>query len=99
MNQTTVTDQTLDLHRLELRYAELRVPDALAITRLARSIAVNGQLVPCIAVAGEESALILLDGYRRVAALRQLGKDTAEVALPFQQTCRSICVHLLNKST
>ena len=79
MDHTAATARTLDLHRLELRYAELRVPDALAITRLARSIAVNGQLVPCIAVAGEGNALILLDGYRRVAALRQLGKDTAEV--------------------
>jgi hypothetical protein len=71
MDHTTATARTLDLHRLELRYADLRVPDALAITRLARSIAVNGQLVPCIVVAGEGNALILLDGYRRVAALRQ----------------------------
>ncbi len=39
----------LDLHRLELRYAALRLRDAPAITRLAQSIAVNGQLVPCIA--------------------------------------------------
>jgi ParB family chromosome partitioning protein len=79
MDHTAATAQTLDLHRLELRYAELRVPDTAAITRLAQSIAVNGQLVPCIAVAGEGNAAILLDGYRRVAALRQLGKDTAEV--------------------
>jgi ParB-like chromosome segregation protein Spo0J len=44
---------SLDLHRLELRYASLRLLDAPAIARLAQSIAVNGQLVPCIAVAGE----------------------------------------------
>ncbi|NMQ30025.1 chromosome partitioning protein ParB, partial [Candidatus Accumulibacter phosphatis] len=49
MDQTAATAQTLDLHRLELRYVELRVPDTAAITRLAQSIAVNGQLVPCIA--------------------------------------------------
>jgi ParB family chromosome partitioning protein len=59
---------TLDLHRLELRYASLRLPDPPAITRLARSIAADGQLVPCIAVAGEGQALILVDGYRRIAA-------------------------------
>ena len=70
---------TLDLHRLELRYAPLRLLDAPAIARLAHSIAVNGQLVPCIAVAGEGDAVILVDGYRRVAALRQIGRDTAEV--------------------
>jgi ParB family chromosome partitioning protein len=79
MDHTAATAQTLDLHRLELRYAELRVLDTAAITHLAQSIALNGQLVPCIAVAGEGNSAILLDGYRRVAALRQLGKDTAEV--------------------
>ncbi len=70
---------SLDLHRLELRYAPLRLLDAPAIARLAQSIAVNGQLVPCIAVAGEGDAFILIDGYRRVGALRHLGRDTAEV--------------------
>lgn len=70
---------SLDLHRLDLRYASLRLPDPPAITRLARSIAADGQLVPCIAVAGEGEAFILVDGYRRIAALRHLGRDTAEV--------------------
>ena len=70
---------TLDLHRLELRYASLRLPDPPAITRLARSIAADGQLVPCIVVAGEGQAFILVDGYRRIAALRSLGRDRAEV--------------------
>lgn len=70
---------TLDLHRLDLRYASLRFPDPPAIARLARSIAADGQLVPCIAVTGEGEAFILVDGYRRLAALRHLGRDTAEV--------------------
>jgi hypothetical protein len=70
---------TLDLHRLDLRYAPLRLPDPPAIVRLARSIEADGQLVPCIAVAGEDEAFILVDGYRRIAALRHLGRDTAEV--------------------
>lgn len=70
---------TLDLHRLDLRYAPLRLPVPPAIVRLARSIEADGQLVPCIAVAGEVEAFILVDGYRRIAALRHLGRDTAEV--------------------
>jgi ParB-like chromosome segregation protein Spo0J len=70
---------TLDLHRLDLRYASLHLPDPPAITRLARSIAADGQLVPCIAVTGEGEAFILVDGYRRIAALRHLGRNTAEV--------------------
>jgi ParB/RepB/Spo0J family partition protein len=68
----------VDLHRLELRFAAARLIEPRAVERLARSIERCGQLIPCIAVAepGGEG-LILIDGYRRVAALRRLGRDTA----------------------
>ena len=70
----------LDLHRLELRFAATRISDALAVQRLANSIEANGQLVECVA-AGEPAdvGLVLIDGYRRVAALRRLRRDTALV--------------------
>ena len=70
----------LDLHRLELRFAATRISDALAVQRLANSIEANGQLVECVA-AGEPADVrpVLIDGYRRVAALRRLGRDTASV--------------------
>src|SRR5499427_8344710 len=76
----------LDLHRLDLRFAGARVAEPRAVERIARSIECGGQIVPCIAVAdppvevlkgGER--LVLIDGYRRVAALRRLGRDTARV--------------------
>ena len=76
----------LDLHRLELRFAGARLVEPRAVERIARSIEQGGQIVPCIAVAdppvkaregGER--LVLIDGYRRVAALRRLGRDTARV--------------------
>jgi ParB family transcriptional regulator, chromosome partitioning protein len=76
----------LDLHRLELRFASVRVVDPRIIERMARSIEQGGQIVPCIAVPacpakGLEAAesLVLVDGYRRVAALRRLGRDTVVV--------------------
>jgi ParB-like nuclease domain len=76
----------LDLHRLELRFAAARLVEPRAVERIACSIEVGGQIVPCIAVAeapvtawqGSER-LVLVDGYRRVAALRRLGRDTARV--------------------
>jgi len=70
----------LDLHRLELRFAHLRIVDAPAVQRLANSIEEHGQLVDCVA-AGEpgDSGLVLIDGYRRVAALGRLRRDTAQV--------------------
>ena len=76
----------LDLHRLDLRFARARVAEPLAVERIARSIERGGQIVPCVAVAdppveilqgGER--LVLIDGYRRIAALRRLGRDTARV--------------------
>jgi ParB/RepB/Spo0J family partition protein len=77
----------LDLHRLELRFAASRLVEPRAVARIAHSIERCGQVVPCIVVAvpgtvGER--LVLIDGYRRVAALRRLGRDTASVE---QWTC------------
>jgi len=72
--------EEIDLHRLELRFAGARVVDGSAVERLARSIEAHGQIVPCIAVGdGAAGAVVLVDGYRRVAALRRLGRDTARV--------------------
>ena len=70
----------LDLHRLELRFAAMRIVDAPAVQRLANSIHECGQLVECVAAGDPQAAsLVLIDGYRRVAALRRLGRDTAQV--------------------
>jgi ParB family transcriptional regulator, chromosome partitioning protein len=76
----------LDLHRLDLRFAGARVAEPRAVERIARSIECGGQIVPCIAVAdppvevleGRER-LVLIDGYRRIAALRRVGRDTVRV--------------------
>lgn len=70
----------LELHRLELRFASARLLEPRAVEQLARSIERCGQVIPCIAVpepGGER--LVLVDGYRRIAALRRLGRDTAKV--------------------
>ena len=76
----------LDLHRLELRFAGARLVEPRAVEQLARSIERGGQIVPCIAVSDPPAEardgaerLVLIDGYRRVAALRRLGRDTARV--------------------
>jgi ParB-like chromosome segregation protein Spo0J len=75
----------VDLHLLELRFAGARLIEPQAVERLARSIERDGQIVPCIVVGSNSSAaegaerLVLIDGYRRVAALRRLGRDRASV--------------------
>src|SRR5271168_3020887 len=78
----------LDLHRLELRFADSRLVEPRVVARLAESIERCGQIEPCVVVADPESrdgqggggqALVLIDGYRRVGALRRLGRDTVSV--------------------
>jgi len=70
----------VDLHRLELRFAEARLLEPRSVEALARSIEHSGQLIACIAVPEAGSArLVLVDGYRRILALRRLGRDTAWV--------------------
>ena len=74
--------QTLegDLHRLDLRFAALRIHQPRVVDRLARSIEQDGQLVPVVAVA-EADRWVLVDGYLRIEALRRLARDTARVEL------------------
>src|SRR5262245_6603156 len=77
----------VDLHLLELRFAGARLIEPQAVEKLARSIERDGQIVPCVVVAGAPDSsdanggerLVLIDGYRRVAALRRLGRDRASV--------------------
>lgn len=77
----------VDLHLLELRFAGARLIEPQAVEKLARCIERDGQIVPCIVAAatpdtsdvGGSERLVLIDGYRRVAALRRLGRDRALV--------------------
>jgi len=72
--------EELDLHRLELRYAASRLLEPQAVEQLARSIDKSGQLIPCIGVAAADGErVVLIDGYRRVAALKRLGRDTVYI--------------------
>ncbi len=67
----------LDIHALSRRFATLRLNDPHRLESLRRSIEHNGQLVPVIAVPDEQADLhwVLIDGYRRLTALQQLGED------------------------
>jgi len=94
--------QTLesDLHRLELRFASLRLRQPRMVERLARSIEQNGQLVPVVAVA-EPDRWVLIDGYLRIEALRRLARDTAWVELwdcPLDQALLIVLVRVQGRT-
>ena len=71
---------TLELHQLDLRYEKLRTRKPEAERKLVASLAEIGQQVPVVVVRGEgPEQFVLVDGYKRVRALRRLGQDLVAV--------------------
>lgn len=65
----------LELHQLELRYEALRKRAPVAERQLVASLVEIGQQLP-IVVVSEAERYILIDGYKRVRALKRLARDT-----------------------
>jgi ParB family chromosome partitioning protein len=66
----------LELHQLDLRYEPLRMRKPEAERKLLASLADIGQQVPVVVVRAETpERFVLVDGYKRVRALRRLGQD------------------------
>src|SRR6266516_3575337 len=72
----------LEFHQLERRW-ELRVRHAARQRRLLASLAEVGQQTPVVVVEAEGQAdrYVVIDGYKRIAALEQLGRDTVEAVV------------------
>lgn len=71
----------LEFHQLELRYQRLKVARPEQERRLLASLAEVGQQVPIVVVPGTgEGSFVVIDGYKRVRALRRLGRDTLEAS-------------------
>ena len=71
----------LELHQLLLEYAKLRIARPRAQARLLVSLAREGQTTPVLAVprSPEDGHYVLIDGYLRIGALRELKRDTVQV--------------------
>jgi ParB family chromosome partitioning protein len=73
----------LEFHQLDRRWEHLRVRHPARQRRLLASLAESGQQTPIVVVAGESQAdcYVVIDGYKRIAALEQLGRDTVEAVV------------------
>jgi ParB/RepB/Spo0J family partition protein len=72
----------LEFHQLDRRWEHLRVRDPQRQRRLLASLADSGQQTPIVVVAaGLPDRYLVIDGYKRVAALEQLGRDTVEATV------------------
>jgi ParB family chromosome partitioning protein len=73
----------LEFHQLDRRWEHLRVRRPDRQRRLLASLAASGQQTPIVVVAGgkEPERYLVIDGYKRIAALEQLGRDTVEAVV------------------
>jgi ParB/RepB/Spo0J family partition protein len=73
----------LEFHQLERRWEHLRVRHPMRQRRLLASLAESGQPMPIVVVAaeGQTDRYVVIDGYKRIAALEQLGRDTVEAVV------------------
>jgi ParB/RepB/Spo0J family partition protein len=72
----------LEFHQLERYWEHLRVHHPARQRHLLASLAESGQQTPIVVVAKEQTErYVVIDGYKRIAALEQLGRDTVEVVL------------------
>jgi ParB family chromosome partitioning protein len=73
----------LEFHQLDRRWEHLRVRHPARQRRLLASLAEAGQQTPIVVVAAEGQAdrYVVIDGYKRIAALEQLGRDTVEAVV------------------
>jgi ParB-like chromosome segregation protein Spo0J len=66
----------LELQQLDLRYEKLRTRKPETERKLLASLVEIGQQVPVVVVRGEApEQFVLVDGYKRVRAMRRLGQD------------------------
>ena len=78
----------LEFHQLDRRYEHLRARNRQRHRQLLASLAATGQQTPIVvvAIAEQPDRYRVIDGYKRVAALEQLGRDTIEaVALEMEE--------------
>lgn len=70
----------LEFHQLDRRWEHLRMRHPARQRRLLASLAEVGQQTPIVVVAveGQADRYLVIDGYKRLAALQQLGRDTVK---------------------
>jgi len=71
----------LEVHQLDLRWEHLRVREPHRQRHLLASLAESGQQTPIVVVTLKDDRYLVIDGHKRIAALRQLGRDTVEATV------------------
>jgi ParB/RepB/Spo0J family partition protein len=85
----------LEWHQITMKYERTRIVDAERDARLMVSLEQVGQQ-SSVLVVGADGGWVLIDGYRRVRALRRLGHDTVQaVEMPLTELEALVLCHRL----
>ncbi len=95
-DQTATKVTELDIHRLELRFEQIRVTRPGELSRLLQSITTDGLRLP-IHVADTGDALILIDGYLRLGAYLLLKRDKIPAFCRPQPLNEALCEWFANQ--
>jgi ParB/RepB/Spo0J family partition protein len=73
----------LEFHQLDRRWEHLRVRQQQQQRHLLASLADGGQQTPIVVVVSTDNPerYVVIDGYKRIAALQQLGRDTVKATV------------------
>jgi ParB family transcriptional regulator, chromosome partitioning protein len=73
----------LEFHQLDRRHEHLRARNPQRQRQLLASLAASGQQSPIVVVAvpDQRDRFLVIDGYKRIAALERLGRDTVEAVI------------------
>jgi ParB family chromosome partitioning protein len=73
----------LEFHQLDRRHEHLRARNLQRQRQLLASLAASGQQTPIVVVAvpDQPDRYLVIDGYKRIAALQQLARDTVEAVV------------------
>ncbi len=72
----------LEFHQLDRRWEHLRVREPHRQRRLLASLAESGQQTPIVVVVSQDSQrYLVIEGFKRIAALEQLGRDTVDATV------------------
>jgi ParB/RepB/Spo0J family partition protein len=85
----------LEFHQLDRRHEHLRVRHPQQQRQLLASLASSGQQTPIIVVSvlDQPDRYLVIDGYKRIAALEQLGRDTVEAVTWSLNEVQALVLH------
>ena len=83
----------VDTHLLDLRYSRTRIKNDKTLVTLTNSIQAYGQIVPALVVS-EQDKYILIDGYKRLSALKVCGRDCITIQIMDTEESASLFLFL-----